>query len=83
MTDTPALGAAGLATLEERLAHDLLTLNWHARPWLPKRVHGGETVIDVLIIGAGQAGLAASMALAQQGIAAVLLDRAPTGCEGP
>ena len=36
MPDTPALGAAGLAALEERLAHDLLTLNWRARPWLPE-----------------------------------------------
>jgi len=83
MPDTPALGAAGLAALEERLAHDLLTLNWRARPWLPARSHGGQPVIDVLIIGAGQAGLAASMALAQQGIAAVLLDRAATDYEGP
>ena len=83
MPDTPALGAAGLAALEERLAHDLLTLNWRARPWLPALSHGGQPVIDVLIIGAGQAGLAASMALAQQGIAAVLLDRAATDYEGP
>lgn len=77
------LGAAGLAALEDRLRHDLLTLNWRARAWLPPRAHEGQPVTDVLIIGAGQAGLAASMALAQQGIAAVLLDRAPADYEGP
>lgn len=77
------LGAAGLAALEDRLRHDLLTLNWRARAWLPPRTHEGQPVTDVLIIGAGQAGLAASMALAQQGIAAVLLDRAPADYEGP
>ncbi len=82
MSDS-SLGAAGLAALEERLAHDLLTLNWRARAWLPERRQDGQAVIDVLIIGAGQAGLAASMALAQQGIAAVLLDRAPADHEGP
>jgi len=79
MTDSPA----SLAALEARVRHDLLTLNWRARPWLPPRTHAGQPVVDVLIIGAGQAGLAASMALAQQGIAAVLLDRAPRDHEGP
>ena len=77
------LGVAGLAALEDRLRHDLLTLNWRARAWLPPRTHEGQPVTDVLIIGAGQAGLAASMALAQQGIAAVLLDRARADYEGP
>lgn len=75
--------ASSLAMLEERVRHDLLTLNWRARSWLPQRTHGDAPVHDVLIIGAGQAGLAASMALAQQGIAAVLLDRAPADYEGP
>ena len=80
--DTPP-GATGLAALEQRLQHDLMTLNWRAKPWLPPRTHAGQPVIDVLIIGAGQAGLAASMALAQVGIRAVLLDRAPVDHEGP
>ena len=75
--------APGLPALEQRLRHDLLMLNWRARAWLPQRSHAGQPVIDVLIIGAGQAGLAASMALAQQGIRSVLLDRAPPDHEGP
>ncbi len=75
--------APSLAALEERVQHDLLTLNWRAKPWLPQRLLEGQPVIDVLIVGAGQAGLAASMALAQQGVQAVLLDRAPRDYEGP
>ncbi len=82
-TTSSSLAPIGLAALEQRLAHDLLTLNWRARAWIPPRQHAGQPVHDVLIIGAGQAGLAASMALAQQGIAAVLLDRAPRDLEGP
>lgn len=38
---------------------------------------------DVLIIGAGQAGLALSVAMRQLGIYPVLLDRAPKDFEGP
>ena len=76
-------GAAGLAALEQRLRDDLAMLGWPARNWVPPRTHAGRAVVDVLIIGAGQAGLAASAALAQQGIRAVLLDRAPRDHEGP
>jgi cation diffusion facilitator CzcD-associated flavoprotein CzcO len=83
MHPTNALIPDGLALLEQRLQHDLLTLNWRARAWIAPRSHEGKPVNDVLIIGAGQAGLAASMTLAQQGIAAVLLDRSPYNLEGP
>jgi 2-polyprenyl-6-methoxyphenol hydroxylase-like FAD-dependent oxidoreductase len=40
-------------------------------------------VHDVLVIGAGQAGLALSMALQQVGIKPVLLDRSAPDFEGP
>lgn len=80
---SPSRATLGLAALEQRVQHDLLTLNWRAKAWVPPRTHQGAPVHDVLIIGAGQAGLAASLALAQQGIAAVLLDRAPLDLEGP
>lgn len=78
-----ATAASGLPALEERLREDLRTLGWPAKPWIPPSTHEGQTVHDVLIIGAGQAGLAASAAMAQHGIAAVLLDRAPADFEGP
>ena len=79
----PLTGPAGLAALEQRLRDDMAMLGWPARNWLPPRQHGGRAVVDVLIVGAGQAGLAAAAALAQQGIGAVLLDQAPRDFEGP
>ena len=73
----------GLAALERRLARDLECLGWPARAWMPPCTHEGEPVLEVAIVGAGQAGLAAAAALAQQGIRAVVFDRAPAGFEGP
>jgi len=73
----------GLAALEQRLAKDLACLGWPARAWMPASAHEGEAVLDVAIVGGGQAGLAAAAALAQQGIHAVVFDRAPAGFEGP
>ncbi|QHJ01227.1 NAD(P)-binding domain-containing protein [Xylophilus rhododendri] len=75
--------AQGLAALESRLAQDLSYLGWPAKRWMPALTHEGEPVLDVAIIGGGQAGLAAWVGLAQQGIRAVVLDRAPAGFEGP
>lgn len=77
------LSHIGLPALEARVADDLLAIAWPARPWMPATSHDGQPVEDVLIIGAGQAGLAAAFALAQQGIFATLLDRSPEGLEGP
>lgn len=42
-----------------------------------------DGVLDVAIIGAGQAGLAAAAALRHLGIQAVVFDSAPEGLEGP
>lgn len=76
--------ASGLQALEARLQDDLLTLGWPAKPWIPARTAAqGDAVHDVLIIGAGQTGLALSVALRQVGIYPVLLDRAPQNFEGP
>jgi len=81
---------AGLAALEARLQDDLNALNWFsAAPWTASCVQQspalGDTqkLHDVLIVGGGQAGLALSAALAQNGIAAVLLDQAEADFEGP
>lgn len=83
LSPLPAAAPEGLLALENRLRDDLLTLSWPAKSWIPPRSHQGQTVHDVLIIGAGQAGLALSTALAQLGIQAVLLDKAPKDFEGP
>lgn len=74
---------AGLQALAERVRHDLLTLCWDPKPWMPASTRDGEAVLDVAIVGAGQAGLAVAAALRQLGIAAVLFDQAPAGQEGP
>ena len=74
---------SSLAALEARLAQDLDYLGFPGRQWMPVRQKNGEAVLDVAVIGGGQAGLAASVALAQQGICAVVLDRSPAGKEGP
>jgi cation diffusion facilitator CzcD-associated flavoprotein CzcO len=76
--------ATGLTALEQRLAHDLLCLGWPARAWMPPQPPvDGLAVLDVAIIGAGQAGMAVAACLGQQGIHAVLFDRQPAGDEGP
>lgn len=79
----PAL-PCGLPALEQRLAHDLVCLGWPARPWMPAQPPvDGLPVLDVAILGAGQAGMAVAACLAQNGIHAVLFDRQPAGLEGP
>jgi cation diffusion facilitator CzcD-associated flavoprotein CzcO len=75
--------SSSLAALEARLAQDLEYLGWPGRNWMPARQVDGEPMLDVVVIGGGQAGLAASVALAQLGIRAVVFDRSPAGSEGP
>ncbi|MCX7274383.1 MAG: SidA/IucD/PvdA family monooxygenase [Burkholderiales bacterium] len=73
----------GLAALEARLRQDLAWLELPARPWVAPRLHEGQPMAEVVIIGAGMAGLCAAGALKLQGIPAVVYDRAPAGFEGP
>jgi cation diffusion facilitator CzcD-associated flavoprotein CzcO len=73
----------GLAALEARLRQDLAWLDLPAKPWVPPRLHDGEPVLDVAVIGGGMAGMAACAMLTQLGIGARIFDRAPAGFEGP
>src|ERR1700760_5199769 len=78
------LDAAGLAALEERLRQDLAWLERPAKSWVPRRVVDGQEVIDVVIIGAGMAGLVASGMLKRMGVDnQLVIDRAAAGQEGP
>ena len=71
----------GLTALEQRLAQDLAYLDLPAANWVPPR---GEAVRDVVVIGGGMCGLAATAALMQAGIRNVVAyDAAPGGGEGP
>jgi cation diffusion facilitator CzcD-associated flavoprotein CzcO len=79
-------GPASLAELEARLARDLELLNIPpAKQWLaPKHHPQGGPVLDVAIVGAGMAGLAAALALKCLGVRHLkVFDRAPEGFEGP
>ncbi|MGX1066021.1 lysine/ornithine N-monooxygenase [Bradyrhizobium diazoefficiens] len=76
--------AAGLAALEARLKQDLAWLELPAKSWVPRRVVDGESVVDVVIVGAGMAGLVASAMLRRLGVDnQLVLDRARAGEEGP
>ncbi|WP_407167943.1 NAD(P)-binding domain-containing protein [Bradyrhizobium sp. ORS 111] len=83
MTVTAA-GAIGLAALEARLKQDLAWLELPSKSWVPRRVVDGQDVVDVVIVGAGMAGLVTSGLLKRLGVENhLLLDRAPAGREGP
>ncbi|MER8957054.1 NAD(P)/FAD-dependent oxidoreductase [Mesorhizobium sp. M0833] len=85
MKHTPTLPApAGLAALEAQLAQDLEFLELPAKPWVPTRTENGVPVRDVVVIGAGMCGLAATAKLVLTGITNVVAyDAAPAGLEGP
>lgn len=78
-----AAAAMGLRALERRLAQDLIWLDLPARRWVPDAQVEGEPLLDVIVVGAGMAGLAAGTALEHLGMQAVLLDQASEGFEGP
>ena len=73
-----------LTELEGDVAHDL-ALTAHPRaPWLPPKTAGGRPVLDCLVVGAGQGGLAVAFALRRDRVDNLLVvDAAPHGKEGP
>ena len=73
----------GLAALQAHLQHDLTCLQRPAARWTPERLHQGQPVADVAVIGAGMAGLALAASLLHKGMAVVVYDEAPAGFEGP
>src|SRR5262245_47787627 len=75
----------GLDELVAQARCDFGRLNFPAPNWVPALVGpDGETMLDVLIIGAGLCGQTAGFALARDGVRNVrIIDRAPRGSEGP
>jgi glycine/D-amino acid oxidase-like deaminating enzyme len=73
-----------LLELEADVARDL-DLTAHPRaPWLVPKTAGGELVLDCLIVGGGQCGLAVAHALKRDKVDNIaVLDRAEYGQEGP
>ncbi|WP_226574560.1 NAD(P)-binding domain-containing protein [Acuticoccus sediminis] len=73
-------GPVGLDRHTAELRRDLSFINYPPENWLPARP--GE--LDVLVVGGGQMGLAASFALNKAGIRNhAVIDAAPAGLEGP
>lgn len=79
----PAAPPQGLAALEARVRQDLQWLALPGKSWTPATVRDGVPVIDVAIIGGGQAGMAASVALSHLGIPNMIYDQSPKDFEGP
>lgn len=78
-------GPQSLAALEARLRRDLELLAQPAREWTPvKKKRSGTDTYDVVIVGAGMAGLTAAFALMRIGVRDIMIfDKAAEGQEGP
>lgn len=73
-----------LNELESHLHRGLAYLNFPRREWVVQKTHDGSKVFDVVIIGAGQSGLAAAFGLRLENISNVLvLERNEPGKVGP
>ncbi len=75
----------GLGALAARVRADLAKIAHPSQPWLtPMTAPDGRPALDVLIVGAGQSGLAIAFALRRAQVTNVLvLDKAEQGREGP
>lgn len=75
----------GLDGLEKALARDLQLIEYPPPPLkIPQETQTEDPLLDVAIVGAGMAGLAAGAALFKEGIFNIqLFDQNPQGSEGP
>jgi FAD-dependent urate hydroxylase len=73
-----------VAKLSERVRRDLTYLSYPAREWTIPHVRDGAPVLDVLIVGGGQGGLATAFGLKLERVNNFrIVDRNPRGLEGP
>lgn len=74
-----------LPALEARIRDDLARIAHPRAEWLtPRTAPDGSRALDVLVVGAGQSGLAAAFCLKRMRVDNILaVDKAPYGEEGP
>ncbi|MGE0718964.1 MAG: FAD/NAD(P)-binding protein, partial [Alphaproteobacteria bacterium] len=73
-----------LAELEAAVARDLALIAHPRQAWLTPKTVAGRAALDVLIVGAGQGGLAVAFGLRRARVDNILVvDREPMGREGP
>lgn len=77
--------AGGVDGLTARVADDLARIAHPRKPWLePRTGPDGRPALDVLVVGAGQSGLAIAFGLLRSQVTNILvIDRAAPGREGP
>ena len=70
--------------LNERVRRELKYLSYPSREWTIPRYRDGARVLDVLIVGGGQSGLATAFGLKRECVNNIkIVDRNPRGFEGP
>jgi cation diffusion facilitator CzcD-associated flavoprotein CzcO len=70
--------------LSDRVRRELTYLSYPSREWTIPRHRDGARVLDVLIVGGGQGGLATAFGLKLERISNIrIVDRNPRGLEGP
>jgi cation diffusion facilitator CzcD-associated flavoprotein CzcO len=73
-----------VARLSDRVRRDLAYLSYPSREWTVPHYRDGDRVLDVLIVGAGQSGLAIAFGLKRERIDNIrIVDRNRRGFEGP
>jgi FAD-dependent urate hydroxylase len=76
---------SGLERLADRVRGDLELLAYPRRDWLrPRRTASGQPILDVVVVGAGQGGLAAAFGLMRERVSNLLVvDQNPLDHAGP
>jgi len=77
------VSANPLLTLETALRRDLTLVGYPTGSWVPPQTHSGEPVLDVVIAGGGQSGIAVAANLMRERVSNIrVVDNSQAGQEG-